>query len=380
MRDVWGVVGLGLVIVGCGGSSGGAPAGAGSTGSAGATGTAGSTGTAGASGSTSTLTGSWKAVPEFVGGFDVTGIGGTADKDLFVADSYGEIFYFDGTMWQLFEKDLMGSWEDVFTLPTGDVWFAGDNGKLAVLQGQNLITVPAPDNTKIHSVWGTSVTAMWIANGSTIIPSMGFFDGTMFRNETKYTFGVDNRPDATTKSVWGSSANDVWTVGGKSIGHWNGSAWSVDTTASTAALYAVNGSAANDVWAVGNQVILHYDGKTWSELQIPYMEQNTWGDVWARTRVDAWIVGYDGFIMHWDGAKLSRVPSGTTKALFTIYGLGQNDIWAGGEGGELIHYTAGGTTVDPPRTCKQQGEACGIGECCGALRCIAIGAGLAACG
>jgi hypothetical protein len=344
------------------------------------TGTAGATG---AAGQTSTLTGSWKPVPTFAGGFDVTGIGGTSDQDLFVADAYGEIFYFDGTTWDLLEKDLLGSWEDVFTTKTGDVWFAGDNGKLAVLHGQDLITVPTPDDTKVHSVWGTSSLAMWIANGSTTIPSMAFFDGQMFRNETKYTFAVDDRPDATTKSVWGSADNDVWTVGGSSLAHWNGTAWSVQSAPAETGfgLYSVSGTAANDVWAVGDQVVLHFDGTRWSPVPIPASGLNTYGDVWARTRIDAWIVGFNGVILHWDGARLSKVPSGTTAALYTVWGLGVNDVWAGGEGGELLHYTPGGTTTDPTTpACKQAGEACGIGECCGALRCTAIGAGLAACG
>jgi hypothetical protein len=67
--------------------------------------------------------------------------------------------------------------------------------------------------------------------------------------------------------------------------------------------------------------------------------------------------------------------------LYTIWGSSPTDIWTGGEDGVLIHYqtTNGAPLPDAGPGCKQQGEACAIGDCCYPLNCTRLAANILAC-
>ncbi|WP_404370639.1 hypothetical protein ACIHQR_10820 [Corallococcus coralloides] len=57
---------------------------------------------------------------------------------------------------------------------------------------------------------------------------------------------------------------------------------------------------------------------------------------------DGWAVGEDGFIQHWDGARWTRVASGTLTPLHDVHALSPTDVWAVGAGGTVLHSTTGG--------------------------------------
>jgi hypothetical protein len=62
---------------------------------------------------------------------------------------------------------------------------------------------------------------------------------------------------------------------------------------------------------------------------------------------NTWAVGTHGAILHWDGAVLSAVPSGTTEDLLSMWAAAPNDIWASGAGGTLLHYDGAAWTAVP---------------------------------
>jgi hypothetical protein len=119
------------------------------------------------------------------------------------------------------------------------------------------------------------------------------------------------------------SATDAWAVGQAASGpagapsaaHWNGTSWtSVATPVLTTlglTMNAIAGSSGHDIWAVGlaessgyhnkqrHSAIMHYDGSNWTQTAIP----DTHGllDVAALSPTNAWALGFDGSLLHWDG-------------------------------------------------------------------------------
>lgn len=53
---------------------------------------------------------------------------------------------------------------------------------------------------------------------------------------------------------------------------------------------------------------------------------------------DLWAVGEAGYILHYDGTAFSLAQSPTTNTLRAVWGSSGNDIWATGVNGALVHY------------------------------------------
>jgi hypothetical protein len=151
------------------------------------------------------------------------------------------------------------------------------------------------------------------------------------------------------------SSTDAWAVGitvdpvtsGRAplMEHWNGAAWSVLPSPTTAVLTAITAISADDVWAVGGPhgqipVALHWDGKSWTSvpLAFPTGETTVTGVAAASSR-DVWLVGQAGlrtWTEHWDGKAWSVVPSpglAGQDILSAVTVLSSGDVWAVGQGG-----------------------------------------------
>jgi hypothetical protein len=161
--------------------------------------------------------------------------------------------------------------------------------------------------------------------------------------------------------------NDIWAIGSGRIGdedatftlHWNGTAWSfvsspnvtpeVDNT-----LFGVAAVATNDVWAVGTQqptsltdphtLILHWNGTTWSIVTSANDGGSTVANhllaVSAVAANDVWAVGFSEFgtlAEHWDGASWSVVATpksagnSSPEFLPSVVALASNNVWSVGE-------------------------------------------------
>jgi hypothetical protein len=167
------------------------------------------------------------------------------------------------------------------------------------------------------------------------------------------------------------ASTDAWAVGLRHDGtqsplalHWDGVRWRDVPTAPAdgqAGLIAVDATASDDVWAVGGSLLLgkpasrvvthvqHWDGRAWSI--VPSVDVGRFGgngsllDVSARTRSDAWAVGYSlgpnggesasALIERWDGRRWTIVPAAPaiTGALVELNGVdavSPSDAWAVG--------------------------------------------------
>jgi hypothetical protein len=139
----------------------------------------------------------------------------------------------------------------------------------------------------------------------------------------------------------------------------------------------------DDVYLQSEADIAHYDGRRWSFLPIARSPDARWGPTVASlvalddrrvyfastgaigalsgaefglfdagtwrelsaidgtSASDLWTAGQGGTVMHWDGARWSREPSGTEVALTGIRAFTANDVWAWG-GEVLLHRDADG--------------------------------------
>lgn len=198
-------------------------------------------------------------------------------------------------------------------------------------------------------------------------------------------------------SVWGSAPDDVWATGGTSdrglLLHGDGTSWTAVDVGAPALLWWVYGFTADDVYAVGERgLVFHYDGTSWQPVESG-TDVALYG-VWGASADDVWIVGGDpagagavilrghgtsfrrvtdlpaeldpaaifkaygyadddvmmvgtgGSVLRWDGVSWRRDPVVTSQPLFSLWGRGEDDVYAvgGWSSGTVLHYGGDGWT------------------------------------
>lgn len=167
------------------------------------------------------------------------------------------------------------------------------------------------------------------------------------------------------------TASDCWAVGNyvsadhlyangisqTLIEHWNGSSWSITTSANTSKddanfLKEVTCNSSSDCWAVGwalrvsdmgeyVTLIEHWNGTAWSIVASPSpgtTRNRLWG-VTCNSAADCWAVGdffnsgpTQSLIEHWDGTAWSVVTAGNG-ILYGVSCASSEDCWAVGTAG-----------------------------------------------
>ena len=90
-----------------------------------------------------------------------------------------------------------------------------------------------------------------------------------------------------------------------------------------------------DLWVVGSDgTVLHFDGAAWTE-QSSGTGASLLG-VFAISVGDVWACGADGVLLHFDGVSWSSVQSGTSSTLHSVWAAGTTSVWVGGDAGTLI--------------------------------------------
>jgi hypothetical protein len=67
--------------------------------------------------------------------------------------------------------------------------------------------------------------------------------------------------------------------------------------------------------------------------------------LWGAGPGDLWAVGDQGLILHHDGRRWTRVPSGSTEDLVAVAGRGPGDAWALGRNGDILRLQGGRWSV-----------------------------------
>lgn len=208
------------------------------------------------------------------------------------------------------------------------------NGNPPMLAPEN----PAPISSALHGVWANSACDVWAVgdNGATI-----HWDGTAWTNRTGAT-------SLTLTRLWAPDAQTLWAIGtdggnSAAIFHWSGTGWVKDGPGIAAeTLNGIWGAGPGDIWTVAGTFsltstgkILHYDGTSWTVAPTDYSGQlpGLFG-VWGRSANDVWAVGGNGVILHWTGTGMwTTVRTQAFQAFREVWGGSSGPVWAAGSVG-----------------------------------------------
>jgi hypothetical protein len=156
---------------------------------------------------------------------------------------------------------------------------------------------------------------------------------------------------STLQHVKAFSPTNAWAVGigfsgsqtTATAAHWDGTSWTpVSTGFSTPlslVLNTITGSSPNDIWVAGqvhssgyhnrvvHSMLLHYDGTSWSQVAVP--DTRGVADLAAISTTNAWAVGSDGSVLHWDGAAWT-VSTKFLVASAAIAAVSPTNVWIAG--------------------------------------------------
>lgn len=82
----------------------------------------------------------------------------------------------------------------------------------------------------------------------------------------------------------------------------------------------------------------------------PKPQGNGVKSIWSVAQNDAWAVGDVGLVLHYDGSSWKKVSLGLTETLYGIWGTSATNLWIVGEKGKILHYDGTTWTPDPSGT------------------------------
>jgi hypothetical protein len=134
---------------------------------------------------------------------------------------------------------------------------------------------------------------------------------------------------------------------------WNGSEWTLKSITVNfrgnnvvLPLYGVFSFSANDIWFVGSLPI-HGDGQNWTIYDLRLMsglESISLTKAWGSSSTDMYFVGNTGSIVHYDGTSWTKIESGTSLDIRSIWGAKNTQT-----GNYEIYATAGNPLISPDR-------------------------------
>jgi hypothetical protein len=266
------------------------------------------------------------------------------------------ILHYDGTAWSVALQAMSNT-----GVSLGSVWGASSSAIFAVgsqcdrslllrYDGTGWTPQPAQTcvgfgNTDYASVWGNSasdVFAIERGNNSPMLHStfIYHFDGATWNLQYSHSC-TPPTCDPNLNAVWGSSPSNVVAVGDSGlIVHYDGTAWTPQTSGTTQHLNAVWGSGSGTsavIFALGNGgTILSFDGSSW-HAQTSGTTQPLYG-VWGSSPGDVFAVGGGGTILHYDGNAWSALNSGSTQALRGVWGNSGSSVYAVGDASTILRY------------------------------------------
>jgi len=167
--------------------------------------------------------------------------------------------------------------------------------------------------------------------------------------------------DGALLSVWGPrGTRELYAVGGP-LGNsgfealalrYDGAAWKRLAATGERSYWWVHGTGPSDVWMVGEKGrISHFDGAVFREHPEAAGDYTLYG-VYAATATSAYAVGglaetgkgpQNDVLLRWNGAAWKReaLPSEEGRALFKVWGRGDDDVYVVGEAGLVWHKEKG---------------------------------------
>lgn len=200
----------------------------------------------------------------------------------------------------------------------------------------------------LTSIWGATPSVVFAVGGACGNPLVLRYDGTGWGAPPPHCSGsfLSNYT-----SVWGNSAADVFAAYrngippklGGSINHYDGQSWTFmyfvpcPMGISCPAFEGVWSSSSTDAFAVGEAgVIAHYDGTNWNQ-QTSGTTQALYGVWGVGSAGGVFAVGAAGTILSYDGSTWHAQTIGTSP-LYAVWGTSASDVFAVGGAGTILHY------------------------------------------
>jgi hypothetical protein len=171
-------------------------------------------------------------------------------------------------------------------------------------------------------------------------------------------------------SVSGRSSTDIYAVGadkgqGPLVLHFDGKAWKELRTGHSGDLWWVQALPDGRVLMAGaSATVLRFDGQHFERMSTPGLGRQTVYGVWGKSADDFYAVGSaagrNGFVWHYHAGSfekevlpldLPRVAGGELPGFFKVFGLG-DDVWVVGAGGAMLHRSGSAPFAVVPTTTK----------------------------
>jgi len=249
---------------------------------------------------------------------------------LYAVGMAGTVLRRDGNHWKAESSGSRGNLQAVWT--DGEQAFAvGKKGVVIAHQGGKWSAARSGTKKDLYGVWGSAKDDVYAAGRGGLI----HYDGSSWSKSPLpgTVFG------GTLQAVWGSAKDDVYAAGwdrsSSIIFHRQGGKW-IQSQKGNKDYSSFYGLAGGDgqVTAVGARLAFHHDGASWKDLSAP--KTNMRG-VWLADGA-ATIVGDQGRIFRARDGKLEEVSSGYRDSLDAVWGSGDNNVYAVGYGGRVLHF------------------------------------------
>jgi hypothetical protein len=200
----------------------------------------------------------------------------------------------------------------------------------------------------LTSIWGATSSIVFAVGGACGNSLVLRYDGTGWGTPPPTCSG-DSFSIFT--SIWGNSASDVFVASrngippklGGSIDHYDGQNWTFmyfvpcPSGVLCPAFQGVWSSSSTDAFAVGDAgVIAHYDGTNWNQ-QTSGTTQALYGVWGVGSAGGVFVVGAAGTILSYDGSTWHAQTIGTSP-LYAVWGTSASDVFAVGGAGTILHY------------------------------------------
>jgi hypothetical protein len=213
------------------------------------------------------------------------GVWASSGTDAWAVGSAGTILRWNGSTWSAVTGITGIDLEAVWGSSATDVWMVGST-TVVHYTGAGYTVIGRPGI--LLSVSGTSPTDVWVAGETAYVQH---YNGTAWTTTTNIGVGTDffaihalsptnvwatnafpNKQTvnwlgstwapypvaAAFKSMWGNSATNLWGVDNTKIGHWTGTAWTIETpTIITLPLRSITGVGTEN-WIVGDGALIAY--------------------------------------------------------------------------------------------------------------------------
>ena len=256
-------------------------------------------------------------------------------------------YRYDGSTWREIARTVFNGFyqQHPWVDPNGGAVYVGSspNASMRIDKVTSSGTSIVSYSPALRGVSMPGTTTAFVVGGNYLLARL---------NGSRWTVDVPpagTQTNLTLEGVWSDGASNAWAVGQSSaIAHWDGTRWTVVSDArrpvvSPADNYNAAWSAGGNVWIAGDASIIRCKpsspaaGAVISCAADGVAGQGPFYAIWGTSATNAFAVGANGRIVHFDGTSWSAMTSPTTGRLGAVGGTGPNDVWAVGDT-VALHY------------------------------------------